>query len=236
MPFVSRNLPGPTDKPAHDNNDGQQRRMVPAEALSDQSPARVSRIVLMVNVALMTTQISAGWLTGSNAIVADGVHTTVDLVIDAILFASLRTRTNRGSWLPSAIVATLLTLTGAELLWQGVVEVSDAQGADTSVQLCALFIAMMVIVTRACVARHLTHVSGEMEATHAHAADVLAAGAWHARIDAISACAAALGALGTLAGFAHLDQLATVVIGGMMFCMGLLHEGGFIRLGYRFVR
>jgi divalent metal cation (Fe/Co/Zn/Cd) transporter len=202
-------------------------------------------MVLAVNIALMTIQVTTGWLTGSQAIVADGVHTFVDLIVDAILLASLRPRAFGAfacpAWLPSSIVAMLLTLTGAELLWQGMVSIS-ASDADasatlaTSVQLCAFAVAITVIVARECVARHLNAVSSNLDDAHADAAGLLAAGAWHARIDAISAGAAALGALGAMAGFAHLDQLATLVIGGMMCCMGLFHEGSVVRIGYRFVR
>jgi divalent metal cation (Fe/Co/Zn/Cd) transporter len=201
---------------------------------------RASRIVLAANLALMTIQLATGWLTGSNAIVADGVHTLVDLFVDAILLMSLKPRSTRAStmppWLPSAFVALLLTLTGAELLWQGLNETAGGADVTTSVQLCALAVAMTVIVTRACIARYLGAVSSDIETTHADAAGLFAAGAWHARIDAISAGAAAVGALGTLAGFAHLDQLATLTIGGMMCCMGLLHEGSVIRLGVRQAR
>jgi divalent metal cation (Fe/Co/Zn/Cd) transporter len=204
--------------------------------MPEHSTARASRIVLAVNLALMTVQVTTGWLTGSHAIVADGVHTFVDLIVDAILLGSLHMSRMRSRWLPSAIVATLLTLTGAELLWQGLTDTATSDSAATSTQLCALVIAITVIVTRECIARHLSSVSSQMEGVQGDAAGLLAAGAWHARIDAISAGAAALGALGTMAGVAHLDQMATLVIGGMMCCMGLLHEGGFLRLGFRIVR
>lgn len=216
-------------------------RMVPwsdphtTRGMPEHSTARASRIVLAVNLALMTVQVTTGWLTGSHAIVADGVHTFVDLIVDAILLGSLHRPRVRSRWLPSAIIATLLTLTGAELLWQGLTDTATSEMA-TSAQLCALVIAITVIVTRECIARHLSSVSAEMVGVQNDAAGLLAAGAWHARIDAISAGAAALGALGTMAGVAHLDQMATLVIGGMMCCMGLLHEGGFLRLGLRIVR
>jgi divalent metal cation (Fe/Co/Zn/Cd) transporter len=204
--------------------------------MPEHSTARASRIVLAVNLALMTVQVTTGWLTGSHAILADGVHTFVDLIVDAILLGSLHRPRMRSRWLPSAIIATLLTLTGAELLWQGLTDTAPRDSMATSAQLCALVVAIAVIVTRECIARHLSSVSADMKGVQSDAAGLLAAGAWHARIDAVSAGAAALGALGTMAGVAHLDQMATLVIGGMMCCMGLLHEGGFLRLGFRIVR
>jgi divalent metal cation (Fe/Co/Zn/Cd) transporter len=208
-----------------------------AHARSEHSSWRASRVVLCANISLMSIQVATGWLTGSHAIVADGVHTLVDLAIDAVLFASLHRKGASASWLPAAFIATLLTLTGMELLWQGATEASNSNGdAATIAQICAVLVALTAVVTRECVARHLNAVSSEIDDTHAHAAGLLSAGAWHARIDAISAGAAAVGALGTLAGLAHLDQLATLVIGGMMLWMGLLHEGSLIRLSYRFVK
>jgi divalent metal cation (Fe/Co/Zn/Cd) transporter len=211
--------------------------MLTPQALPDQPTLRAARVVLTVNLALMTLQVTTGWLTGSQAIVADGVHTFVDLIVDAILLASLKPRAFAyPAWLPSSVIAMLLMLTGGELLWQGIDAYADAPDMPTSVQLCALVAAVMVIIARECVARHLSHVSDELDDSQSDAAGLLAAGAWHARIDAISAGAAAVGALGTLAGIAHLDQIATLVIGGMMLCMGLCHEGSFVRVGYRLVR
>jgi divalent metal cation (Fe/Co/Zn/Cd) transporter len=207
-----------------------------AHARTEQSSLRASRIVLGANISLMSIQLVTGWLTGSHAIVADGVHTLVDLAVDAILFASLHRKGASASWLPSAFVAMLLTLTGMELLWQGATEVSNSDTA-TFAQVCAVLVALTAMVVREGVARHLNAVSSTIEEAHnTHAVSLLSAGAWHARIDALSAGAAAVGALGTLAGFVHLDQLATLVIGAMMLWMGLLHEGSLIRLSYRFVR
>jgi divalent metal cation (Fe/Co/Zn/Cd) transporter len=206
-------------------------------AQPEQDSLRAARTAAAANAALMAVQIVTGWLTGSHAIVADGIHTLVDLAIDALLFLALRPAgmallARAGAWgaaLPSTAAATLLTLTGAALIHQGLVESAGSGAVPASAQFGGLVVALLVIGTREAIARHLHAVAARIDAVHARAANALAASAWHARADAMSAGAAAIGALGTLAGFTHLDQLATFLIGAMMVGMGLFQQDGIIR-------
>jgi divalent metal cation (Fe/Co/Zn/Cd) transporter len=211
--------------------------MRPASAQPEQATLRAARIAVAANAVLMAVQIATGWLTGSQAIVADGIHTLVDLAIDALLFFTLRpagmallARAGAlGAAFPSVAAATLLTLTGAELIRQGLAEAGSAATAPASAQFGGLVVALLVLGTREAVARYLHAVAARVDVTHARAADTLTASAWHARADAMSAGAAAIGALGTMAGLAHLDQFATLLIGTMMLGMGLFQQDGLIR-------
>ncbi|SAL45356.1 cation diffusion facilitator family transporter [Caballeronia sordidicola] len=212
-------------------------------AQPEQVSLRAARLGIATNVALMTIEIATGYLTGSHAIVADGIHTLVDLVIDAILFLPLWLSNRAGvapplaarrkAWLPSTAAAAVLMLVGGELIWQGLCATSTDGDISPPAQTAAIFIAILVICTREYVARHFHMAAGQLDPAETEAAGLLTAGAWHARADAVSAGAAAIGAAGTLGGIAHLDQLATLLIGSLMLAMGLLQEGNRIKAYYR---
>lgn len=212
-------------------------------AQPEQVSLRAARVGIATNVALMTIEIATGYLTGSHAIVADGIHTLVDLVIDAMLFLPLwlssragvtpPLTTHRKAWLPSTTAAVVLILVGGELIWQGLCGTSADGDISPLAQTAALLIAILVICTREYVASHFHAAAKKLDPTETKAAGLLTAGAWHARADAVSAGAAAIGAAGTLGGIAHLDQLATLLIGSLMLAMGLLQEGSRIKAYYR---
>lgn len=207
--------------------------MPPVTAHSEQASLRAARVSTAANLALMAIQIATGYLTGSHAIVADGMHTFVDLAIDALLFLPLwlarGTAQRATAWLPAAATTLLPTLAGTFMLAQALGSTVDGAPASTVAQTGALMVAIVVIATRELVARHLHATAAQLEDSHAHAVDALKAGAWHARLDALSAGAAAVGALGSLAGVHHLDQLAALSIGAMMIGMGLFSAYGVIR-------
>lgn len=214
--------------------------MPPVTAHPEQASLRAARVSTAANLALMAIQIATGYGTGSHAIVADGMHTFVDLAIDALLFLPIwlaRGRARRtGAWLPAAVTTLLPTLVGVFMLMDAIETPADGATVSTAAQTGALVVAIVVIATREYVARHLHATAAQLEDAHAHTADALKAGAWHARLDALSATAAAVGALGTLAGVHHLDQLAAMSIGAMMIGMGLFSACGVLRRCGRRVR
>lgn len=213
--------------------------MPPVTAHPEQASLRAARLSAAANLALMAVQIATGYVTGSHAIVADGMHTFVDLAIDALLFLPIwlarGTARRPAAWLPATATTLLPTLAGAFMLAQALAAPAD-DAVSTAAQTGALVVAIVVIATRECVARHLHATAAQLDDAHAHAVDALKAGAWHARLDALSATAAAVGALGTLAGMRHLDQLAAMTIGAMMIGMGLFSAGGVLRRCGRRVR
>jgi divalent metal cation (Fe/Co/Zn/Cd) transporter len=204
---------------------------------SAQASLRAARNTAIANSVMMTVQIAAGWLTGSHAIVADGIHTLVDLVVDALLFLPLHPGrlplstwlAERAAWLPNVAAATLPILAGSELIWHSLASTENGSATAASARIVGLCVAILVIGIRGFAARHLSAAAARIDAAHKRTVDALRAGATHAMADAISAAAAAVGAVGTLTGFAHLDRMATLLIGAMMLGMGLLAEDGLLR-------
>jgi divalent metal cation (Fe/Co/Zn/Cd) transporter len=212
----------------------------------DRASVRAVRFSVLASATLVALQLTIGWCADSRAIIADGTHTLVDLLVDAVLFASLflRLRQWRGipalalSWTPATLCTALSALAGATLLAQGLGAFSGdpAAAAATSAtggssESWVLLAALPVIAIREYMARRLGATAESVSDTDAHAASVLSASAWHARIDALSACAAAVGAGGILAGFGGLDQIATGLIGVIMLATALFSANSPVRKG-----
>ncbi|MFP6560678.1 cation transporter [Paraburkholderia sp. B3] len=218
--------------------------MPSAHSPSEQASLRATRNTAIANTVMMTLQIATGWLTGSHAIVADGIHTLVDLVVDALLFLPLHPGrgplaawlAGRAAWLPAVAAAALPILAGSELIWHSLANAESSGTKAASAQTIALCVALLVVATRGYAARHLSAAAARIDAVHARIVDALRAGATHALADAISAAAAAVGAVGTMTGIAHLDRMAALLIGAMMLGMGLLQEDGLVRRYCRRVR
>ncbi len=213
----------------------------------DRASVRAVRFSVLASATLVALQLTIGWCADSRAIIADGTHTLVDLLVDAVLFASLflRLRQWRGmparalSWTPATLCTALSAFAGATLLAQGMGAFSGdptaaaATSATTggSSESWVLLAALPVIAIREYMARRLGATAESVSDTDAHAASVLSASAWHARIDALSACAAAVGAGGILAGFGGLDQIATGLIGVIMLATALFSANSPVRKG-----
>jgi len=217
--------------------------MQPAAPKNERVSLHAVRFGVMASAVLMALQFAIGWLTGSHAIVADGTHTLVDLLVDALLFVSIQPRARQliattGVWavrIPSAVCTTLPIVVGSALLVQGLADTpASAQTlapavAPATTQSWALMAAVLIIVIREYTARRLNGAARQIADADSLAAGVLTAGAWHARIDALSACAAAAGAAGTIAGLDGLDQIASTLIGAIMVGTGVLPKDSPVR-------
>jgi len=207
------------------------------------APLHAARLGVIASAVLMTLQLATGWLTGSHAIVADGTHTLVDLLVDALLFASVGPRARQrmaalGAWacrLPAAVGMTLPIVAGSAFLVEGIADTPAAAqtlaaAAPATTPAWALLSAVLIVVIREYTARRLHRAAQTVGGDDALTAGALTAGAWHARIDALSACAAAAGATGTLAGLGGgVDQIATMLIGAIMIGTGVLPKGSPVR-------
>jgi len=203
-----------------------------------------ARFGVIASVVLMALQFAVGWLTGSHAIVSDGIHTLVDLLVDALLFVSILPRirpliATAGAWalrIPSTLCTTLPIVVGSTLLVQGFADTpASAQtpapaGAPATTQSWVLMMtAVVIIVIREYTARRLNGAAQRLANADSLEAGVLTASAWHARVDALSACAAAAGAAGTIAGLDGLDQIASTLIGAIMVGTGVLPKDSPVR-------
>ncbi|MFJ3044366.1 cation diffusion facilitator family transporter [Herbaspirillum chlorophenolicum] len=186
---------------------------------------RVSTMVsIAVNVGLTALQITAGILSGSQALVADGVHSLSDLVSDfVVLFAAHHSRKEadadhqyghqRYENAASLALGSLLLAVGIGMLVSAAHKIQD-YGHTPPVHSAALWVAVAALLAKELLFRYMLRVAERVRSS------MLVANAWHARSDAASSLVVALGIGGSLLGFTLLDPVAAAVVGLMVVRMG----------------
>lgn len=177
-----------------------------------------------VNVVLTATQLVAGTLAGSQALVADGVHSLSDLVGDVVvLFAGQRSRKapdhdhqyghQRYENAASLMLGALLLAVGLAMLWNAVVKLEDPS-LIPQVKTIALWVAVGTLVAKEALFRYLLAVAQRIRS------GMLIANAWHARSDAASSLVVSIGIAGNLLGYRMLDPIAAMIVGFLVARMG----------------
>ncbi len=186
------------------------------------TPRSVTWIGIAVDALLGAAKILAGWLLNSQAILADGFHSTSDLITDAAVLAGLRASEKpadgrhpyghrRISTLVAMFVGAALAVVAASIAYNAVVSFRRPHGPLTSLLPLSLAVATIPVKE---LLFHLTRHVGRK------AADVsLLANAWHHRSDAFTSIAAAAG-LSIVAvggpGWAFVDELTALVLSAFL--------------------
>ncbi|WP_374741107.1 cation diffusion facilitator family transporter [Klebsiella variicola subsp. variicola] len=187
--------------------------------------ARKSTLIsVVVNIFLSVFQVVVGIFSGSQGLIADGMHSFSDLVADGVvLVANKKSRRpsdhdhHYGHWRyengASLILGAILVLVGVGMLWSAAGHLAQPQTIP-AVHSVALWMALAV---KEGLFRYMLAVATRLNSS------LLIANAWHARSDAASSLVVALGIIGNLAGFAWFDPLAALAVGLLI-----------TRMGYRF--
>jgi len=185
---------------------------------------RSTLISVVVNVVLTATQLVAGLIAGSQALVADGVHSLSDLVGDVIvLFAGQRSRKapdhdhqyghQRYENAASLMLGALLLAVGLAMLWSAVVKIEDP-ALIPQVKTIALWVAVGTLIAKEALFRYMLAVATRIRS------GMLIANAWHARSDAASSLVVSIGIAGNLMGYRMLDPIAAMIVGFLVARMG----------------
>lgn len=194
------------------------------ECLRQSATRRSTWVSVIVNLLLTGLQVVVGWLAGSQALIADGLHSLSDLISDAVvLFANAHSQRGpdddhhyghyRYETAAALVVGGLLIITGVALA------VAAAQKLASSTPLgnvhpIALWVALAALLSKGILFRYLLSVARRLRST------LLAANAWHAWSDAASSLVVAIGIAGNLCGWHFLDPIAALVVGLMVLKMG----------------
>ncbi|WP_137928391.1 cation diffusion facilitator family transporter [Cupriavidus sp. 2SB] len=188
--------------------------------------ARRSTLVsVFVNIALTAAQGFIGIVAGSQALVADALHSLSDLVSDfVVLFAGHHSRKgadhdhpyghHRFETAASFALGVLLLSVGVGMLWAAVGKIEHPDGVQP-VQAVALWVALGALASKELLFRYLLRVAERVRSS------MLVANAWHAGSDAASSLVVALGIGGNLLGYHVLDPVAAIVVGLMVSRMGV---------------
>jgi cation diffusion facilitator family transporter len=186
--------------------------------------SRSTWVSVGVNLLLSTVQIAVGVLTGSQGLIADGVHSLSDLVSDfVVLLAGHHSRKDADEDHPyghhrfetaaSLVLGLILLSVGVGMLWSAARKL-EAPETVPEVKLAALYVALGSLIAKELLFRYMLHVATKVRSS------LLVANAWHARSDAASSLVVAIGIIGNLAGFPILDPVAALIVGFMVSKMG----------------
>jgi len=186
--------------------------------------SRSTWVSIAVNLLLSTAQVSAGLLTKSQGLIADGIHSLSDLVSDVIvLVANHQAHQQADQQHPyghhrfetaaSLVLGLILMVVGVGMLWKSVQSIQDPHAIPV-VSPLALWAAGGGLIAKELLFRYLLSVAKRVKS------GLLVANAWHARSDAASSLVVGFGILGNLAGYPMLDPIAALIVGLMIVKLG----------------
>ncbi len=186
---------------------------------------QVNRASVWVDGALSLGKTLGGWMTGSQALLVDGIHSLSDLMTD--LFVEWLNHLShedpddehpyghaRFETAGTIVFALFLLAVATGFAWQAAGQLlSEDAIAPPTVE--ALWIAVIALITKEWLYQY-THRWGKQLS-----APLLVANAWHHRSDVLSTIVVILGVVGALAGYPLADALAAVVVALMIAAVGL---------------
>ncbi|MDE2586392.1 MAG: cation transporter, partial [Betaproteobacteria bacterium] len=185
---------------------------------------RSTWISIAVNVSLTVAQVIAGVISGSQGLIADGVHSLSDLVADFVVLLAVHHSKKgpdddhhyghqRYENAASLVLGGLLLAVGLGMIWAAVHKLQAPETIPT-VHLLALWVALAALTAKEVLFRYMLAVAERVRSS------MLVANAWHARSDAASSLVVAVGIGGNLLGFPLLDPIAALIVGFMVAKMG----------------
>ncbi|WP_295442266.1 cation diffusion facilitator family transporter [uncultured Thiodictyon sp.] len=196
-----------------------------ADSTERQSAAkRCTWISVAVNIGLTMVQVIAGIWSGSQGLIADGIHSLSDLLADfVVLFAVHHSQKapdddhhyghQRYENAASLVLGGLLVAIGVGMIWAAAHKLQTAADIPT-VHAIALWVALGALAAKELLFRYMLAVAEKVRSS------MLVANAWHARSDAASSLVVAIGIGGNLLGYPWLDPVAALIVGFMVARMG----------------
>jgi len=185
---------------------------------------RSTWISVAVNILLTAFQVGAGLISGSQGLIADGIHSLSDLVADFVVLLAIHHSKKeadddhhyghqRYENAASLVLGSLLLVVGGGMIWSAAHKLQAPESIPT-VHLLALWVALGALLAKELLFRYMLAVAERVRSS------MLVANAWHARSDAASSLVVSLGIGGNLLGFPLLDPIAALIVGFMVARMG----------------
>ena len=185
---------------------------------------RVTLVGAVTNTLLALAQLIGGWISQSQALVADGAHTLSDLVSDfMVLFAARKANAAADARHPygHGRIETLATVgVGLALAAVALGIMMDAGRRMLSPEALlsptplALVLAAFAIVSKEALYHYTMRTARRVRST------LLEANAWHHRSDVVSSVVVLVGVGATLAGLRFMDAVAAVLVALLIGRMG----------------
>ena len=192
---------------------------------------------IIVNIILFVIKVVVGFLSGSAALVADGIHSLTDMTTDLIVLLGVHFGLKepdqkhpyghgRIETFSAGLIALLLAFVGLGMIYYAAADIS--KGNVEKVGVSVLIVAIISIVVKEILSRLTRKVAVKLHSSS------LYANAWHHRSDALSSIVVVLGFISLKMGFEYGDRIATIGIGFMIIlvavqiisdCLSELTEG-----------
>ena len=197
----------------------------------------VTNFAIGVNAALFVLKLAVGFLSGSIALIADGIHSLSDMTTDLAVLLGLRLGAKepdrehpyghgRAETFSAGFIALVLLLVGAAMIYYAAVDITKGK---VTIPHTAVHIVVIVSI----IAKELLYRATKRVAIRSYSS-ALYANAWHHRSDALSSVAVLIGFISLKFGFDYGDQIAAIAVGLMIIlvavriigdCMRELTEG-----------
>lgn len=185
---------------------------------------RSTLVSVVVNIVLSALQVTVGIFSGSQSLIADGIHSLSDLMSDFVVLLANATSVKaadedhqyghlRYENAAAFILGLLLLAVCGGMLWSVVQKLQQPEHIP-EVHIVALWVALGALVAKEGLFRYMISVAQRIRSS------MLIANAWHARSDAASSFVVAIGISGNLLGYPLLDPIAALVVGLMIGRMG----------------
>lgn len=174
---------------------------------------RVTIIGAIWDTLLGIAKIIAGYLSQSNALIADGIHSLSDLVTDVfVLIASGNSRQApdknhpyghlRFETLTTVLLGLILVVVATGIVF----ETFNSEATPSTTWYGVTAVILTIVIKEAIF--HYTRRAGEQINSK-----MLIANAWHSRSDALSSVAVLAGLVGVYFGYPWADKVASVIVG-----------------------
>ncbi len=184
----------------------------------------ITYIGAITNFLLSVVKVVIGYLAGSLALIADGIHSLSDLTTDAVVLVGLWLGSKkadrshpyghgRAETFSGGLIAVILVLVGGAMIYYATISIAKD---ETNVPRIAVLIAAVIsVVFKEWLYRITRRAAIESNSPS------LYANAWHHRSDALSSIAVVIGFISLLLGFGHGDQVAAIAVGIMIIWVGV---------------
>ena len=185
---------------------------------------RITLIGSVVDLVLGVVKILVGYISASQALIADGVHSLSDLATDfLVIFAAKHSHREADAEHPygHGRIETVATVAlGVALLavavgisYEALARMMEAESLPHPGVL-ALVIALLSVASKEVIYQYTVRVARRLRSNMLHA------NAWHSRTDALSSVIVVIGVGGVMLGYPYLDGIAAVAVAMMIGKIG----------------
>ena len=185
---------------------------------------KVTLVGAAVNLFLSFIKILFGYISQSQSLIADGIHSLSDLISDGLVLLAARHSHReadeehpyghgRFETVVTVALGMLLIVVAGGLAIDAIRRIMEPDDLMHPGSL-ALIVAAISIAANEFLYRYTIHVGEKFNS------NMLRANAWHHRSDAISSIIVLVGVGGTMMGFQYLDAIAAIGVAGMIVKIG----------------